>query len=72
MRVRAVPMQVDEARRHHQSAGIDDLDAIDRRCAQRFDHARTNSDIADGIQSGFRIHDAAIGDDQIEGLLGTQ
>ena len=64
-----VPMNVDEARRDDQSAGVDGLASGQRRGADLGDAIAANADVTDGIEPGFRVDDAAAGNHEIVGLL---
>ena len=64
-----VLVEIDESRGDDQSGGMDDAAATERPGGNAGDFAVENADIADGVEAGFGVHDAAAGKDQVV-LLG--
>jgi len=65
--LRRLPMrvQIDEARRHHQSGNIQHRSAWQRRLGNRRDLRAANPDVAHRIQAGSRVQHPAIRQDHI-------
>jgi hypothetical protein len=59
-------MRIDEARRDHEAGDVDDGLRADGRRRDLHDAISANAHVALGIESRFRIHEAAPGEDEIE------
>ena len=56
----------------HQAFGVDGACAVQGRGGNGGDFTSANADVADSVQVGGRIHDAAIGDDKVVILRGQR
>ena len=63
--VLAVRVEIDEAGGDHQAGGVDRGAACERGGGDGLDLARGDAKLADGVEAGFRIDDAAVADDEI-------
>ena len=61
-----VRVQIDEAGRHDETAGVEHLMRLGRVDTDRHDHAIPHGDVQDGVETALRIHDPATGDQQVD------
>ena len=70
--VLAVGMQIDETRRHHETADIDGPAAADRPLGNDGDAPIDDADMADGIGARGGVDDPAVGEDEVGHLPGER
>ena len=68
LRAERVLVQIDEARRDHEAAGIDEAGALERLRADARDPIPGQADVEHAVPAGLGIHDAAAADDDVEAL----
>ena len=64
-KILAVLVQVDEAGRDDEAGGVDDAASAERGGGDAGDFAVANADVADGVEAGFGVDDAAAFEDDI-------
>ncbi len=61
-------MKIDESGGDHLTFDVDNGASVEPGCGHGCDPAAANPDISDGIEIGFRIYDAAVGQHDVIGL----
>ncbi len=64
-------VQLDETRRHHEPADVEDSLAVQRLFGNPCDRVAADADVANGIKGGFRIDDPAAFQYEVECVVGA-